>query len=64
MLKINENSKRTLEQEINGYKQEAHKQAKQIWSLEKEREAYATQASEAVGRYVRDLFAMYACSIG
>ena len=43
LIKINDNSKRNLEQELNGYKLDAQRQAKQIWALEREREAYGTQ---------------------
>ena len=45
LIKINDNSKRNLEQELNGYKLDAQKQAKQIWALEREREAYGAQVS-------------------
>lgn len=43
LIKINDNSKRNLEQELNGYKLDAQRQAKQIWALEREREAYGAQ---------------------
>ena len=45
LIKINDNSKRNLEQELNGYKLDAQRQAKQIWALEREREAYGAQVS-------------------
>ena len=47
LIKINDNTKRNLEQEIQGYKMEAQKQSKLIYQLEKEREKYAVEASEA-----------------
>ncbi|MEW5300885.1 MAG: hypothetical protein WDW36_003781 [Sanguina aurantia] len=55
LIKINENGKRNLEQEIQGYKMEAQKQSKAIYSLEKEREKYAIEASEASAKYMQAL---------
>ncbi len=53
MIKINENTKRNLEQEIQGYKTEAQKQSKLIYQLEKEREKYSIEASEASAKYMQ-----------
>ncbi len=50
-MKINENAKRNLEQEIQGYKMEAQKQSKLIYQLEKEREKYDLDAAEATNKY-------------
>ena len=51
LVKINENAKRNLEQEIQGYKMEAQKQSKLIYQLEKEREKYDLEAAEAANKY-------------
>jgi len=53
LIKINDNTKRNLEQEIQGYKMEAQKQSKLIFQLEKEREKYAVEASEAASKYMQ-----------
>ncbi|KAF5837043.1 hypothetical protein DUNSADRAFT_4923 [Dunaliella salina] len=55
LIKINDNTKRNLEQEIQGYKFEAQKQSKLIFQLEKEREKYAIEASEAASKYMQAL---------
>ncbi|PNH05361.1 hypothetical protein TSOC_008387 [Tetrabaena socialis] len=55
LIKINENTKRNLEQEIQGYKTEAQKQSKLIYQLEKEREKYSIEASEASAKYMQAL---------
>mmetsp|Transcript_12291 Transcript_12291/g.30037 ORF Transcript_12291/g.30037 Transcript_12291/m.30037 type:complete len:870 (-) Transcript_12291:348-2957(-) len=55
LIKINENTKRNLEQEIQGYKMEAQKQSKLIYQLEKEREKYSVEASEAAAKYMQAL---------
>eukprot|EP00873_Tetraselmis_striata_P013169 jgi/Tetstr1/433433/TSEL_022707.t1 len=55
LMKINENTKRNLEQEIQGYKVEAQKQQKLIYQLEKEREKYGGEASEANSKYMQAL---------
>ena len=56
LIKINDNSKRNLEQELNGYKLDAQKQAKQIWALEREREAYGAQVSTYLPARLTDWF--------
>lgn len=53
LIKINDNTKRNLEQEIQGYKMEAQRQSKLIFQLEKEREKYAVEASEAAAKYMQ-----------
>ncbi|GFH17729.1 uncharacterized protein HaLaN_14421 [Haematococcus lacustris] len=55
LIKINDNTKRNLEQEIQGYKMEAQKQSKLIYQLEKEREKYSIEASEAAAKYMQAL---------
>lgn len=55
LVKINENTKKNLEQEIQGYKVEAQKQAKMIYQLEKEREKYGAEASDATAKYLQAL---------
>lgn len=51
LIKIQENSKRNLEQEIQGFKAEAQKQRKVIYQLEKEREKYVSEAAAATTEY-------------
>lgn len=53
LVKIHENARKTLEQEIASYKQEAQKQRKMIYALEKEREKYGSEASEATAKYLQ-----------
>lgn len=53
IIKINENTKRNLEQEIQGYKVEAQKQMKLLYQLEKEREKYGSEASDATAKYLQ-----------
>lgn len=55
LIKINENTKRTLEQEIQGYKIETQRQSKLIYQLEKEREKYSIEASDAAEKYMQAL---------
>eukprot|EP01135_Chromosphaera_perkinsii_P000050 Nk52_evm1s24 gene=Nk52_evmTU1s24 len=50
LVKLNEQSRRNLEQEIQGYKEEAGKQRKIIYQLEKERDRYINEASEMTQR--------------
>lgn len=45
LLKLLEQDKRTLENEISGYRQEAQKQRKIIQQLEKERDRYVNESS-------------------
>lgn len=53
LIKVFENTKRNLEQEIQGFRAEAQRQAKSIYGLEKEREKYGTEASEAGSKYMQ-----------
>ncbi|XP_061412500.1 cilia- and flagella-associated protein 58 [Lethenteron reissneri] len=46
MVRLHEQSKRNLEQEIQNYKDEAQKQRKIIFQLEKERDRYINEASD------------------
>ncbi|XP_038613466.1 cilia- and flagella-associated protein 58 [Tachyglossus aculeatus] len=46
LVKLHEQSKRNLEEEIQSYKEEALKQRKIIYQLEKERDRYINEASE------------------
>eukprot|EP00291_Cryptomonas_curvata_P003512 CAMPEP_0172182760 /NCGR_PEP_ID=MMETSP1050-20130122/18581_1 /TAXON_ID=233186 /ORGANISM="Cryptomonas curvata, Strain CCAP979/52" /LENGTH=858 /DNA_ID=CAMNT_0012856247 /DNA_START=81 /DNA_END=2653 /DNA_ORIENTATION=+ len=55
LVKIQENTKKNLEAEINGYKTEAQRQRKSIYALEKEREKYGQQASDATAKYLEAL---------
>ena len=55
LVRINENTKKNLEQEILGYKIEAQKQANMIRKLEKEREKYGSESSEVTGKYLQAL---------
>lgn len=55
LVKINENTKRNLEQEVQGYRIEAQKQQKLIYQLEKEREKYGLEASDANSKYMQAL---------
>mmetsp|Transcript_9189 Transcript_9189/g.18313 ORF Transcript_9189/g.18313 Transcript_9189/m.18313 type:complete len:872 (-) Transcript_9189:80-2695(-) len=55
LVKVQENTKKNLEAEILGYKSEAQKQRKMIYALEKEREKYGQQASDATAKYLEAL---------
>uniref|UniRef100_A0A7S4K395 Cilia- and flagella-associated protein 58 central coiled coil domain-containing protein n=1 Tax=Guillardia theta TaxID=55529 RepID=A0A7S4K395_GUITH len=55
LVKVQENTKKNLEAEIIGFKSEAQKQRKIIYSLEKEREKYGQQASDATAKYLEAL---------
>lgn len=46
LVKLHEQSKRNLEEEIQNYKDEAQKQRKIIFQLEKERDRYINEASD------------------
>ena len=46
MVKLQENTKKSLEQEIQIYRDEASKQRKIIYQLEKDRDQYINEASE------------------
>lgn len=55
LVKVNENTRKNLEQEIAGYKSDAHKQRKVIFLLEKEGEKYGAEAGEASAKYAQAL---------
>lgn len=46
LVKLHEQSKKNLEEEIQNYKDEAQKQRKIIFQLEKERDRYINEASD------------------
>ena len=46
LVKLHEQAKRNLEEEIQNYKEEAQKQRKIIFQLEKERDRYINEASD------------------
>lgn len=46
IVKLHEQAKRNLEEEIQNYKEEAQKQRKIIFQLEKERDRYINEASD------------------
>lgn len=55
LVKLHEQSKKNLEQEIQNYKEEAQKQRKIIYQLEKERDRYINEASDLTQK-VRNSF--------
>eukprot|EP00899_Mesostigma_viride_P002905 jgi/Mesvir1/12615/Mv16076-RA.1 len=55
LVKVNENTKKNLEQEVQGYRVEAQRQAKTIYALEKERDKYGQEASDATAKYLQAL---------
>ena len=56
LIKTHDQSIKHLEQEINNYKEEAGKQRKIIFQLEKERDRYISEASELTQRVIYLLF--------
>lgn len=46
LVKLHEQAKRNLQEEIQNYKEEAQKQRKIIFQLEKERDRYISEASD------------------
>merc|ERR1711871_841714 len=52
LVKMQESSKKTMEMEMASYKSENQKQRKMIFQLEKEREKYGAEASEAMSKYI------------
>ncbi|NXI73755.1 CFA58 protein, partial [Anseranas semipalmata] len=55
LVKIHEQSKRNLEEEIQNYKNEAQKQRKIIYQLEKERDCFISEASELKQKVLQHL---------
>ena len=54
LVKLHEQSKKNLEQEIQNYKDEAQKQRKIIYQLEKERDRYINEASDLTQKVSAD----------
>ncbi|CAH8848679.1 unnamed protein product [Trichobilharzia szidati] len=55
LLKMHEISKQNLEQEIMNYRDEAQKQRKIIYKLERERDRYITEASELTQKVLQNM---------
>merc|ERR1711934_449469 len=53
LVKMQESSKKTMGMEMASYKGENQKQRKMIFQLEKEREKYGAEASEAMSKYMQ-----------
>lgn len=53
LIKINEGTKRNLEQEIRGFRTEAQKQQRLLFQLDKEREKYGQEASESTSKHLQ-----------
>jgi vacuolar-type H+-ATPase subunit I/STV1 len=53
LIKINEGTKRNLEQEVAAFKADAQRQARLVAQLEKEREKYGQEASESTTKYMQ-----------
>ena len=58
LVKLHEQSKKNLEQEIQNYKEEAQKQRKIIYQLEKERDRYINEASDLTQKVSVNYFHM------
>jgi hypothetical protein len=54
-LRINENNRRNLESEIEGFRAESQVQSRTISALEREKEKYAQEAAEASSKYMQAL---------
>lgn len=55
LVKLHENSRKNLEQEIQAYKDEANKQRKLIYNLEKERDRYINEASDMTHKCLQSM---------
>ncbi|KAK7469781.1 hypothetical protein BaRGS_00036208 [Batillaria attramentaria] len=55
LVKLHEQSKKNLEQEIHNYKEEAQKQRKIIYQLEKERDRYINEASDLTQKVLQHM---------
>ncbi|KAL8621368.1 hypothetical protein ACOMHN_048168 [Nucella lapillus] len=55
LVKLHEQSKKNLEQEIQNYKEEAQKQRKIIYQLEKERDRYINEASDLTQKVLQHM---------
>ncbi|GBF96803.1 flagellar associated protein [Raphidocelis subcapitata] len=51
LVRVAENTRKNLENEIQGYRAEAARASKSIWSMEREREKYSTEAAETAAKY-------------
>lgn len=58
LVKLHEQAKRNLEEEIQNYKDEAQKQRKIIFQLEKERDRYISEASDLTQKVRLDVGAL------
>lgn len=61
LVKLHEQAKRNLEEEIQNYKDEAQKQRKIIFQLEKERDRYINEASELTQKVSRSAVPAVLC---
>ncbi|XP_053306830.1 cilia- and flagella-associated protein 58 [Spea bombifrons] len=55
LVKLHEQSKKNLEEEIHNYKEEAQKQRKIIYQLEKERDRYINEASDLTQKVLQHM---------
>lgn len=55
LVKLHEQAKRNLEEEIQNYKEEAQKQRKIIFQLEKERDRYINEASDLTQKVLMNM---------
>lgn len=55
VVRLHEQTKKNLEQEIQNYKDEAQKQRKIIYQLEKERDRYINEASELTQKVLQHM---------
>ena len=60
-VKVHENTRRNLEQEIAGYRAEAHKQRKMIFLLEKDGDKYGAEAADASTKWAQALEEVKVC---
>jgi len=63
LVKLHEQSKASLEQEIQNYKEEATKQRKIIYQLEKDRDRYINEASDLTQKVSRSLTSPFSTNI-
>eukprot|EP00002_Diphylleia_rotans_P000333 TRINITY_DN10172_c0_g3_i1.p1 TRINITY_DN10172_c0_g3~~TRINITY_DN10172_c0_g3_i1.p1 ORF type:complete len:860 (+),score=260.50 TRINITY_DN10172_c0_g3_i1:63-2642(+) len=55
LVKVQENTLKNLEQEINGFKTEAQRQRKTIYQLERDRERYGDESASATSKFLQAL---------
>lgn len=63
LVKLHEQSKKNLEQEILNYKEEAQKQRKIIYQLEKERDRYINEASDLTQKVCFHVSLIFSASV-